>query len=55
MIPTRLSNGTTKGLETTKWGNIVVDENLKSSIDGIYAGGDIVLVSSYRHIGDGTG
>jgi glutamate synthase (NADPH/NADH) small chain len=34
---------TTKGLETTKWGNIVVDENLKSSIDGIYAGGDIVL------------
>lgn len=34
---------TTKGLETTKWGNIMVDENLKSSIDGVYAGGDIVL------------
>lgn len=34
---------TTEGLETTKWGNIIVDENCKSSIDRIYAGGDIVL------------
>jgi glutamate synthase (NADPH/NADH) small chain len=34
---------TTPGLETNKWGNIVVDENGKSSIDKIYAGGDIVL------------
>lgn len=34
---------TTEGLETTKWGNIIVDENCKSSIEGIYAGGDIVL------------
>lgn len=34
---------TTPGLETNKWGNIVVDELGKSSIDRIYAGGDIVL------------
>ena len=34
---------TTPGLETNKWGNIVTDENGKSSIDRIYAGGDIVL------------
>jgi glutamate synthase (NADPH/NADH) small chain len=34
---------TTPGLETNKWGNIVVDESGKSSIDRIYAGGDIVL------------
>jgi glutamate synthase (NADPH/NADH) small chain len=34
---------TTPGLETNKWGNIVVDENQKTSIDRIYAGGDIVL------------
>jgi glutamate synthase (NADPH/NADH) small chain len=34
---------TTPGLETNKWGNIVVDECGKSSIDKIYAGGDIVL------------
>jgi glutamate synthase (NADPH/NADH) small chain len=34
---------TTSELEVNKWGNIVVDENLKTSIDKIYAGGDIVL------------
>ncbi|MCD4781749.1 MAG: NADPH-dependent glutamate synthase [Candidatus Omnitrophica bacterium] len=34
---------TTPDLETNKWGNIVVDEKCKTSIDGIYAGGDIVL------------
>ncbi|MCK5627971.1 NADPH-dependent glutamate synthase [Candidatus Bathyarchaeota archaeon] len=33
---------TTKGLEATKWGTIVTDENGKTSIDGVYAGGDIV-------------
>jgi glutamate synthase (NADPH/NADH) small chain len=34
---------TTPGLETNRWGNIVVDESNKTSIDGVYAGGDIVL------------
>jgi glutamate synthase (NADPH/NADH) small chain len=34
---------TTPGLETNKWGNIIADENGKSSLDRIYAGGDIVL------------
>jgi glutamate synthase (NADPH) small chain len=34
---------TTPQLNTNKWGNIVVDENGKTSIDGVYAGGDIVL------------
>ncbi len=34
---------TTPGLEFNKWGNIVVDENCKTSIEGVYAGGDIVL------------
>ncbi len=34
---------TTPGLETNKWGNIVVDENQKASMDRIFAGGDIVL------------
>ena len=33
---------TTKNLEATKWGTILVDENCKTSIDGLYAGGDIV-------------
>ncbi len=34
---------TTPGLELNKWGNIVVNDNCKTSIDGVYAGGDIVL------------
>ena len=34
---------TTPGIEFNKWGNIVVDENCKTSMEGIYAGGDIVL------------
>ncbi|MFC1738684.1 NADPH-dependent glutamate synthase [Planctomycetota bacterium] len=34
---------TTPGLEFNKWGNIVVDENCKTSLEGVYAGGDIVL------------
>lgn len=33
---------TTPGLEFNKWGNIVVDENCKTSMKGVYAGGDIV-------------
>lgn len=34
---------TTPGLELNKRGNIVVDDNGKTSLDGVYAGGDIVL------------
>ena len=34
---------TTPGLETNKWGNIIADETGKTSLDRIYAGGDIVL------------
>jgi len=34
---------TTPGLALNKWGYIVVDENCKTSLDGVYAGGDIVL------------
>ncbi len=33
---------TTPGLETNKWGNIVIDENNMTSIPGVFAGGDIV-------------
>jgi glutamate synthase (NADPH/NADH) small chain len=34
---------TTPGLEFNKWGNIVVNENCRTSMEGVYAGGDIVL------------
>lgn len=33
---------TTGGLAVTKWGTIVADENGKTCIEGVYAGGDIV-------------
>lgn len=34
---------TTEGLKTTKWGNIIVDDTGKTSLDRVFAGGDIVL------------
>jgi glutamate synthase (NADPH/NADH) small chain len=34
---------TTPELEVNKWGNIITDENGKTSMDRVYAGGDIVL------------
>jgi glutamate synthase (NADPH/NADH) small chain len=34
---------TTEGLVTTKWGTIQVDASQKTSVDRVYAGGDIVL------------
>ncbi|MBQ7526071.1 MAG: FAD-dependent oxidoreductase, partial [Abditibacteriota bacterium] len=34
---------TTEGLNVTKRGNIIVDENQKTSLDRVWAGGDIVL------------
>ncbi len=40
--PNPIIQQTTKGLEVTKWGTIVADENGKTSIQGVYAGGDIV-------------
>jgi glutamate synthase (NADPH) small chain len=38
-----LISQTTTDMSVNKWGNIKVDEKQKSSIDKIYAGGDIVL------------
>ena len=38
-----LISQTTPQLNVNKWGNIKVDENQKTSVDRIFAGGDIVL------------
>ena len=40
--PNPIIQSTTEGLQVTKWGTIVTDENGKTSIEGVYAGGDIV-------------
>ncbi len=46
---------TTPGLEFNKWGYIVVDENCKTSLEGVYAGGDIVLGSATVILAMGQG
>ena len=40
--PNPIIQSTTEGLAVTKWGTIVADENGKTSLEGVYAGGDIV-------------
>jgi glutamate synthase (NADPH/NADH) small chain len=40
--PNPIIQSTTEGLAVTKWGTIVADENGKTNIEGVYAGGDIV-------------
>ena len=40
--PNPIIQRTTEGLNVTKWGTIVTDENGKTSLEGVYAGGDIV-------------
>jgi glutamate synthase (NADPH/NADH) small chain len=46
---------TTRELETNKWGNIIVDDNCRTSLDGVYAGGDIVLGSATVILAMGQG
>jgi glutamate synthase (NADPH/NADH) small chain len=40
--PNPIIQSTTAGLAVTKWGTVVADENGKTSLEGVYAGGDIV-------------
>jgi glutamate synthase (NADPH/NADH) small chain len=40
--PNPLIPNSVEGLEISRWGTIVVDDNMRSSIPAIYAGGDIV-------------
>ncbi|MCK4937683.1 MAG: NADPH-dependent glutamate synthase [Methanosarcinales archaeon] len=40
--PNPLIPMTTKGLETSKWGTIIADEDGLSSKEGVYGGGDVV-------------
>lgn len=40
--PNPLIKSTTEGLDTHSWGGIIVDENGKTSVNQVYAGGDAV-------------
>ncbi len=47
---------TTPGLETNRWGNIVVnEESMKTSREGVYAGGDIVTGGATVILAAGAG
>lgn len=44
--PNPLIKQTTKGLEVNRWGGIIVNDDGKTSLDGVYAGGDAVTGAS---------
>ena len=46
---------TTPELELNKWGNIVTDEEGRTSMDGVFAGGDIVLGAATVILAMGAG
>jgi glutamate synthase (NADPH/NADH) small chain len=51
-----LVQATTPGLETNKWGNIVVNEaTMRTSREGVYAGGDIVTGGATVILAAGAG
>ena len=54
--PNPLIRQTTPGLETQKWGGIIVDKaTMKTSKDGVYAGGDIVTGAATVILAMGAG
>ena len=53
--PNPLIKSTTKGLETQKWGGIIVDEDGLTSREGIYAGGDAVTGAATVILAMGAG
>ena len=54
--PNPLIRQTTPGLETHKWGGIIVDEaTMKTSKEGVYAGGDIVTGAATVILAMGAG
>ena len=53
--PNPLIKSTTKGLETQKWGGIIVDENGATSLENVYAGGDAVTGAATVILAMGAG
>ena len=53
--PNPLIKNTTEGLDTEKWGGIIVDENNKTSVIGVYAGGDAVTGAATVILAMGAG
>ena len=54
--PNPLIRQTTPGLDTQKWGGIIVDEDtMKTSKEGVYAGGDVVTGAATVILAMGAG
>ena len=54
--PNPLIKDTTTGLEINRWGGIIVDESTgKTSLDGVYAGGDAVTGAATVILAMGAG
>lgn len=53
--PNPLIKSTTKGLDTQKWGGIITDENGKTSLENVYAGGDAVTGAATVILAMGAG
>lgn len=53
--PNPLIKQTTKGLDITKWGGIIVDEDGLTSKAGVYAGGDVVTGAATVILAMGAG
>lgn len=53
--PNPLIKSSTKGLDTQKWGGIIVDENGLTSRKGVYAGGDAVTGAATVILAMGAG
>ena len=53
--PNPLIQNTTPGMETNKHGNIVADENGKTTKEGVFAGGDIVTGAATVILAMGAG
>ncbi len=53
--PNPLISSTTNGLETNKWGCLVADEHMKTTREGVYAGGDAVTGAATVILAMGAG
>ena len=53
--PNPLIKSTTAGLSTESWGGIIVDEAAKTSVEGVYAGGDAVTGAATVILAMGAG
>ena len=53
--PNPLIKSTTKGLDTEKWGGIIVKDNGETSVEGVFAGGDAVTGAATVILAMGAG